>query len=79
MKQKGAENMRSESLIRLDGPAARDYDNQKQRQVRADQVSEFLARGGEIQRLPSHIASKAVCYFGIGRNGKTFQYGRTGR
>lgn len=56
--------MRSESLIRLDAEP-RQYNNEGVRQEIAAQVQAFLDKGGEIQRIPSHVGTAPVFPFGF--------------
>ena len=59
--------MRSDKLIRLGGESAppRNYNNDGIRTAIADQVAEYLARGGQIQEVPSHIGTRPAFGFGI--------------
>jgi hypothetical protein len=71
--------MRSESLVRLDAEPARQFNNEQLRQELAAQVNEYLARGGAIQTIPSHVAVRPTLRFDLGPTSdrtRAFQYGR---
>ena len=59
--------MRSDKLIRLgvDSNPPRNYVNDDTRRAIADQVAEYLAKGGEIKEVPSHIGARADFGWGI--------------
>jgi hypothetical protein len=59
--------MRSDKLIRLgeESPPPRNYNNDGIRTAIADQVAEYLAKGGQIEEVPSHIGARAEFGFGI--------------
>lgn len=57
--------MRSDKLIRLGEEPPRNYNNEPARTAIADQVAEYLARGGQIEEVPSHISAQAAFGWGI--------------
>jgi hypothetical protein len=59
--------MRSDKLIRLgeESPPPRNYNNDGIRTEIADQVAEYLANGGQVEEVPSHIGARAEFGFGI--------------
>lgn len=59
--------MRSDALVRLgeDPAPPRNYNNDPARKAIADQVSEYMARGGQIEQVPSNIGARAEFGFGI--------------
>ena len=59
--------MRSDKLIRLgvESTPPRNYVNDDTRRAIADQVAEYLAKGGQIEEVPSHIGARADFGWGI--------------
>lgn len=60
--------MRSETMRRfhVEQPA-RNYGNDPAREQIASQVDEFLAKGGEIQEVESHIGTQPTFGFNLGQ------------
>jgi hypothetical protein len=59
--------MRSDALVRLgeDPAPPRNYNNDHARNAIAEQVAEYLARGGQIEEVPSNISARPAFGFGI--------------